>query len=443
MREDIIADNMPKSVPHDQKSEQALLAALMLEPKIYKQIDLSVDDFYENRHQRIYEIITEICEEGMQPDYVTVNAKIISHGWQEQIGERYPYTLCDEIPAAITQGWKNYVSIIKKKSAARKLIELARQIDKFAQNGLNGLEGKIESTIGQLIEIKAKAEGKKKGITELVREWVMTSSGNIMTSDVHKELGLTSRDLKKQANEALRRMEQENVVVKCGDKNGCYRLLEKDAPLIDFLNVNLNDPYPIKWPFRLEELVDIYPGNVIVVAGAANAGKTAFLLNCIRLNMNRLKIEYFSSEMGPEELHLRLKKFGDIALNEWKFAARQRSSKFADVIVPDSLNIIDYLEINKDPWEVGSDIKDIFDRLNKGIAIIAIQKKSGTDVGRGGEFTLEKPRLYLAMEKGVLKIVKGKNWSNPEINPNGMDWQFKLVQGCKFIETGGSAWNLS
>ena len=146
--------------------------------------------------------------------------------------------------------------------------------------------------------------------------------------------------------------------------------------------------------------------------------------------------------MGPEEMKLRLLKFDDLRLRDWKFHPRERSSNFADAIVPDSINIIDYLEVNKDFYEVGGEIKGIFDRLNKGVAIIAIQKKTGADTGRGGEFTLEKPRLYLAIDSGTIKIVKGKNWANNEINPNGLTWTFKLVGGAKFIETGGSLYDL-
>ena len=38
-------------------------------------------------------------------------------------------------------------------------------------------------------------------------------------------------------------------------------------------------------PFELENLVKIMPGNIIVVAGEPDAGKTAFLLNVLLLNL--------------------------------------------------------------------------------------------------------------------------------------------------------------
>jgi hypothetical protein len=290
-------------------------------------------------------------------------------------------------------------------------------------------------------EIKKQMEGER-GLTEEVKEWVMTTSGNFLTTDLFRELGLTTRDNKKKAVVYLLRLEKEGIVTKCGMKRGCYRAIEKDAPLIDYLSADISHVFDIKWPFELEKWVNIYPHNVIVVAGTANAGKTAFMLNTVKLNMNKFPIEYFSSEMGAEELKLRLSKFEDIALRDWRFHPRDRAGNFADAIAPDAVNIVDYLEINKDFYEVGEMIKAIHDRLGKGIAIVAIQKKTGADYGRGGEFSLEKPRLYISIEAGNLKILKAKNWADPEVNPNGLTWQFKLVGGAKFLEMGGSIYGV-
>ncbi|RPI52220.1 MAG: hypothetical protein EHM49_05965, partial [Deltaproteobacteria bacterium] len=75
--------------PWDQKSEQALLAAFLLGANIYKQLDLSVDDFYDSNHQQVYQIIGEICEEGMEVDYVSINAKIKAKGLMDKIDISY------------------------------------------------------------------------------------------------------------------------------------------------------------------------------------------------------------------------------------------------------------------------------------------------------------------------------------------------------------------
>lgn len=41
-------------------------------------------------------------------------------------------------------------------------------------------------------------------------------------------------------------------------------------------------------------------------------------------------------------------------------------------------------------------------------------------------------RLYINMEYGRAKIVKGKNWRTME-NPNGMMIDFKIVSGWKIL----------
>jgi hypothetical protein len=71
---------------------------------------------------------------------------------------------------------------------------------------------------------------------------------------------------------------------------------------------------------------------------------------------------------------------------------------------------------------------------------VAIQKKIGAQLGRGQEFSLEKPRLYLSMDKGRLSIVKGKSWANPKVDPNGLTIGFKITGGCVFEVTGGWEW---
>ena len=47
----------------------------------------------------------------------------------------------------------------------------------------------------------------------------------------------------------------------------------------------------------------------------------------------------------------------------------------------------------------------------------------------------EKPRLYLAMDKGIITIATGKNWHKEGRNPDGLQANFKLVKGSEFIVT--------
>jgi hypothetical protein len=196
------------------------------------------------------------------------------------------------------------------------------------------------------------------------------------------------------------------------------------------------EPVDIVLPFGLHQLVELMPGNIGVIAGEPNAGKTAFLLNCVRMNMERMEVHYFNSEMGAQELRKRLSKF-PCGLSEWSFHAWERTDNFQDAIRPGrgKLNIIDFLEVSEDFYRVGGMLKAIHDKLQGALAIVALQKNKGTDLGMGGGRSLEKPRLYLALEPGLCRIVKAKNWKTAT-NPNGLQLKFKTVDGCKLLPQG-------
>ncbi|MCX5831171.1 MAG: bifunctional DNA primase/polymerase [Deltaproteobacteria bacterium] len=276
-----------------------------------------------------------------------------------------------------------------------------------------------------------RAERRDRTLSTDVREWVLSTSGTFLSTDVYQCLQLSTRDEKKNVSIILKRMCDEGEIERSGNKNGQFRRLDNEIEPLDWKNADIS-PLPLRWPFGIEHLVSVYPGNIAVIAGAPNAGKTSFILNFIKLNQQNHAVHLFSSEGGPEELNMRISKF-DLPLSDWTFKAWDRSGDFADVIRPDAINVVDYLELHDDFFKVGGMLKAISDRLKNGFCLIALQKNSGRDEGLGGARGLEKPRLYLAMDNGRLKIVKGKSWANRVNNPNGQSINFKLADGCKFI----------
>jgi hypothetical protein len=286
---------------------------------------------------------------------------------------------------------------------------------------------KIASVLGRV-------EREERNISDEVFEYVMSTTGLFLSTDVHRCLSLSTRREKKTCSETLSRFVKTGIIERAGNRNGCFRLVDKEYEIIDFKNVT-QKRVDIKFPFSIHGLVELMPGNIVTIMGEPNAGKSAFLLNVVKLNMFDHKITYFSSEMGSMEMNARLEKFG-FGVADWQFTAIERSENFADVIVPGegNINIIDFMEIYDNFYLVAQMLNDIYKKLAGAIAIIAIQKNPGRDVGLGGHRSLEKPRLALAISSGLLKIVKAKNWKNQEVNPNGMEFEFKLVNGCKFIE---------
>lgn len=233
----------------------------------------------------------------------------------------------------------------------------------------------------------------------------------------------------------IKRLKDAGIIEANQKNNKLYRYKIVTVRVIDFKSSTSRDSIQLSYPFGIEKYVNTFPGNIQVVAGSPDSGKTAWLLNFIRMNQGKFSIYYQSSEMGRDELAARLEHFDGIKLNEWTFQAEERSYDFADIIRPDSINIIDFMELAGDFFNVAEYMRAIHDKLTSGICIIALQKKRGAELGRGGEFSLEKPRLYLTMDKGQMTIQKAKNWNDPMFNPNGMTIKFKIVAGCKFIIT--------
>lgn len=265
-------------------------------------------------------------------------------------------------------------------------------------------------------------------------EYLNTALGWFSVADCDKECRIVTKQEKDSRRQIFYRLVKDGTLEKHLSKNGYFRKRETEAETIAWVDADVSNIYPVKLPFGLEKYVKLYPKNIGVIAAPPNAGKTAYLLNLIRLNMEHLKVHYFCSEMGAEELKVRLAAFEDVAENEWIFDPRERSANFADVIYPDDLNIIDYIEMPEGNfYMVASEIRAIFDKLRNGIAFIAIQKKQGATYGRGGELSAEKARLYLDMENNTLTIRKGKVWAQKGVNPNGKQFPFQLVGGAKFI----------
>jgi len=287
------------------------------------------------------------------------------------------------------------------------------------------------------IEIKYQSvikfnERKDMNITEFVENWISQTDGAFTIVECNKSV--TQCNIASQ-NTNLRmifkRLKEKGFISKFGEKDGYYVRVDDKADDIDWLTAP-TDPINVVYPLGIELLFQTYPKNIIVIAGVPDAGKTAFLLNFVRMNMDLFDIHYFSSEMGAMEFKNRLSKFRGINLEDWKFKAKERCIDFHNVIQPNAINIIDFLEMSDNFYKISGYFQEIHNKLQKGIAIIAIQKNPGTEVGLGGYRGMEKPRLYLNMDRGKIKITKAKNWRT-DICPSGLCLDFKIVQGCEFI----------
>lgn len=235
---------------------------------------------------------------------------------------------------------------------------------------------------------------------------------------------------------------------------GKYRKVLTTLEEIDWQNTDLANVVKVKYPLKLEQWIKTYSKSVVVLAGDPGAGKTAFLENMLLRNMNNpMGVEMFSNDMTDVEIAERLIASGVDIPNPAPFKIWECADSFADAIrlrkSQDKLNLIDYLDLNSDTYRIGDEIDKIYYAINKGVAVVAIQKKFGQSIGMGGVYSIKRAKLYLSMstinEGGQfihrLEVIKNRGRQDPFINPRGMEFKFKLVAGIKMIEVEKKAWN--
>jgi len=292
--------------------------------------------------------------------------------------------------------------------------------------------------INTKIESAAKRKtGKDRNLTQEVKDVISITAGTFRVAEIYRLVRNAAPEDRGKIRMVLCRLVEEGIIERAGKEDGLFRPVENDEQRLDIRQKSSGEK-KLWMPFQLEDKVKIHPKNIIVIGGTPDGGKTAFLLNVAAMNRNSHHIFWFTSEMGVDELQGRVDPMG-IGREEWhgKITTIERSSNFQDVIRPEGLNIIDYLELSGDDYlKVGEHIRRIWEKLTTGVCFIAIQKRYGSDLPQGGIGAIEKARLALSFEKGIVKIVKGKNWRDSKSNPNGLEMEFKLVDGWKFIESG-------
>ena len=292
-----------------------------------------------------------------------------------------------------------------------------------------GKDNDIQEAIDKALdETNAKRPWKKE-----VEDWITVSDSYWSVRDIYNELGAVSKNDKSAIRFAINFFKNAGLIESWKKRGyGYYRRIESEIIDIDWENADEN-PLEIRLPLELDKMVNLYNGDIFVIAGESNAGKSAMCLNIVELNMPEWDCHYFSSELGGPKLKKRISKF-NTPIELWRMPAHQRHDNYHDALFPNAINIIDFLMITDEHWKVGNKIKDIHISLKEtgGIAIIALQKDENKKFGRGGDASRELASLYITLSNsGWAKIIKLKDYKT-ELNPNGEICNYDLVDGSYF-----------
>lgn len=208
--------------------------------------------------------------------------------------------------------------------------------------------------------------------------------------------------------EQMRTFVREKIVRPSGRNDGVFWVVKqvKPVPLFSVQREKI-PPFKLMFPkydntgmeLDFAEHITFREGDILTLAGKKNKGKTILCMNFTASNADIRPVlmgnEYtrlVGEKYEPDQRFLnRLQHIDGV---EWlddegndKVTLLPVKGDYAEHIVPDRLNIIDWINLDANQlYDISKVMEDIKANLGRGVAIIALQKGEG-DAGRGGQFT--------------------------------------------------------
>ncbi len=179
---DIAGAKLP---PQNTEAEASLLGALLIDSDaIVKIADAIVaDDFYDERHRRIFEAIQQLYEKHSPIDVLTLSDQLKAAGLLETVGgAAYLTELTNFVPTAAHV--EQYAEIVAQKALRRRLIKTSQNIIELGYDEARNLRGLIEEAESRLFEVSQRHI--KQDITSL--ETILTESFDRL-DELHKDKG--------------------------------------------------------------------------------------------------------------------------------------------------------------------------------------------------------------------------------------------------------------
>lgn len=146
-----------KLPPQNTDAEASLLGAILIDSDaIVKVADaISPEDFYEERHKRIYEAITSLYEKHSPIDVLTLSDALKATGFLELVGgPSYLTELTNFVPTATHV--EQYADIVAQKSLRRRLIKASQDIVGLGYDEAKSLQELVEEAESKLFEVSQK-----------------------------------------------------------------------------------------------------------------------------------------------------------------------------------------------------------------------------------------------------------------------------------------------
>jgi replicative DNA helicase len=174
-----------KQAPQNTEAEASLLGAILIDADaIVKIADaITATDFFDAKHQKIYEAITKLYEKHSPIDVLTLADQLKGVGNLEMVGgPSYLTELTNFVPTAAHA--EQYAEIVAQKALRRRLINASQEMTELSYDESKSLNELIEESETRLFEVSQKHV--KQDVISL--EAILAESFERL-DDLHKDKG--------------------------------------------------------------------------------------------------------------------------------------------------------------------------------------------------------------------------------------------------------------
>ncbi len=153
-------DDKTRIPPQNTDAEASLLGAVLIDSDAIVKIadQLQPHDFYDERHQKIYEAIKQLYDKHSPIDVLTLTDQLRNNGLLDMVGgASYLSELTNYVPTAAHI--EQYSGIVSQKALRRKLIKSSQNIVALGYDETKNLQELIEEAESQLFETSQRYVG--------------------------------------------------------------------------------------------------------------------------------------------------------------------------------------------------------------------------------------------------------------------------------------------
>lgn len=174
-----------QQLPQNLEAEASLLGAILIDSDALVKIadGIVTTDFFDMRHQRIYEAVTQLYEKRSPIDVLTLADQLKGNGFLEMVGgSSYLTELTNFVPTAAHV--EQYADIVAQKAVRRRLIRTSQELTALGYDESKAVRALIEEAEANLFEVSQ--QHVKQSVTSI--EDILAGSFERL-DDLHKDKG--------------------------------------------------------------------------------------------------------------------------------------------------------------------------------------------------------------------------------------------------------------